>query len=149
MFCDPPWKSRPRGTALCSDAKRSNQFGISTPKPPWPNSTLANKPVPPVIYCTPSIFLGVPPGLCFRLRGAKPRRFAPAVSPGEGDIDFAEEFMAASRTRNLRRPPRAALIHDVARLVWASWKAFWRWSGFGGPDPHGVHFTLRINSAIR
>ncbi|CAK9029929.1 unnamed protein product [Durusdinium trenchii] len=34
---------------------------------------------------------------------------------GEGDIDFAEEFMAASRTRNLRRPPRAALIHDVAR----------------------------------
>eukprot|EP00435_Cladocopium_sp_Y103_P049415 s1818_g14.t3 len=36
---------------------------------------------------------------------------------GEGDIDFAEEFMAASRasSRTSGHPPRAALIHDVSR----------------------------------
>ena len=42
-----------------------------------------------------------------------------AVIPGEGDIDFAEEFMAASRasSRTSGHPPRAALIHDVSRPV--------------------------------
>jgi len=41
------------------------------------------------------------------------------VIPGEGDIDFAEEFMAASRasSRTSGHPPRAALIHDVSRPV--------------------------------